>query len=394
MVRFVVLLALLSGLFWWLRGEEQRGRFVQADELFLDMMLANARDRFLPEGHQDLPQVVFLPMKEAERDQYAEWPPAAVDYQMILRGLSGFKPSVVVIVPPLHWPQPDAAMIRSLQAELLKMPSVVLTAGNGNSPASDALPVTQERLGTLYLKEGSLELAPALTLTTAPAPDLARAADLAVLGGSTGPGVPLLYSNGSRLRPSPALLGLMRAVKLPLSSARVVLGPGASLTAGATIYLPLERDGSLNPQTTANLVEQNALDLMTAGMLDGADGGVAERMGQGKVVVLGMDGANEHQARDQASALAHALALPRLKALGSSAQIIIWAVSALLGLSLLFVSGAKALRRAVLYLLLALVACFLAFQMKSVWFPPAIPALLLLCCGVYCRLFNPSPKAS
>jgi CHASE2 domain-containing sensor protein len=117
-------------------------------------------------------------------------------------------------------------------------------------------------------------------------------------------------------------------------------------------------------------------------------------MGQGKVIVLGMDGANEHQARDQASALAHALALPRLKALGSSAQIIIWAVSALLGLSLLFVSGAKALRRAVLYLLLALVACFLAFQMKSVWFPPAIPALLLLCCGVYCRLFNPSPKAS
>ncbi|MBL9115358.1 MAG: hypothetical protein JNJ83_10165 [Verrucomicrobiaceae bacterium] len=396
MVRLIVLLALLAGLGWWLREEEGRGRFQQVDETFLDVMLANARDHFNPSA-TSAGEVVFLPIKETDREEYAHWPPAPVDYQMILRGLLGFTPSVVIVTDPLTWPEPESAMVQALQDELLKFPGIILTATSGDTasdesqlPSPESVNLARERLGSIKLVSGSADVLPQAQLNRVPLPPLMRAGDLSLLSAGGVSGVELICGEGGKAIPSPALLALLHALKLPLAGARAVVDAGPSLTLSSTVYLPLQNDASLLVDSEMKVTEQNALDLMTAGMLDGADDGVAQRMGKDKVVVIGIDSAENHRARDQARALMHALALPCISQLGGIVQMAIWGVAACLGLSLLRVRRASALRRALLFLLLALVISFLAFQMARLWFPPAIPAALLLFCGLYCRLFNPN----
>jgi hypothetical protein len=49
MVRAIFLLSVLSGLAWWLHGEQDRGRFRELDESFLDFLLGNARQEMKPD---------------------------------------------------------------------------------------------------------------------------------------------------------------------------------------------------------------------------------------------------------------------------------------------------------------------------------------------------------
>ena len=53
MIRALILLLLLGSLGWWLDREHHAGRFQRVDELFLDFLVANARDRFETAVAQD-----------------------------------------------------------------------------------------------------------------------------------------------------------------------------------------------------------------------------------------------------------------------------------------------------------------------------------------------------
>ena len=68
MLRGFALLALLSGLAWWLNGEREHGRFREVDEVFLDFMLANARPQLKPDPAK-LGEVVFVRLREEDKKE-------------------------------------------------------------------------------------------------------------------------------------------------------------------------------------------------------------------------------------------------------------------------------------------------------------------------------------
>jgi hypothetical protein len=384
MIRFVTLLALLSGLAWWLDGQQARGRFQKMDRGFLELMLANARDRFIPQPGFENP-VLFLPLKEAEKNEYAAWPPLPVDYQMILKGALQKHTEVVVITDALRWPAPKPPMIQELADLLLPLTAVVVTSSTLAEADVVAESLFKDRLGTVSVT-GSPDTLPQALRAGVPESSFIRQSEVAIAPENRSPA--LLANDQGQARATPALMALLRAVKVPLSEVRATIGGGSALYLGDEHFLPLQDDGTLSGAADFPLLEHNALEVMTAGMLEDQSGDLGSKLATAKHLVLGIDSESETLARGQARALAYALALPKVTMLSRSGQWITWALAALLGLSLLTLEKSRALNRALLYLLLALVGSFLTFQMQLVWFPPAVPAALVLAAGVFIRLFG------
>ncbi len=384
MIRATVLLALLCGLAWWLHGEQARGRFQTVNDGFLEVLLANTRDRFVPDLSRTN-DVVFLPLKEEDKSEYAAWPPQPVDYQMILKGTLSYEPTVIVLIDSLQWPNPKPPLIADVADLLLPVPAVVITT----RPTDTAVDSLKQSLLPLTLSRGEPRALPnSQGHLSAPEPAILRIGDPALLSKTPADGVPMLASHNEAIHASPALLAVLRALKVPISSVRVFLGGGAGVMADAGFYLPLQESGTLSVAQNLKLNEQNALELMTAQMLDDPESTLPQKMGKGRILVLGIDSETDHSARDQASALAHALALPRVQLLSGHALWIISAIAILLGLSLLTV--ASPIRSSLLYLLFALVGCYLCFQLQGLWFPPVVPACLLLAAGMIARLLGKS----
>ncbi len=391
MLRALVLLLVLGGLSWWLWGEQSRGRFRQVDAAFLEVLLANTRDRFVPDAAK-ADQVVFVPLQQSDASEFAAWPPQPVDYQMVLKGALHFKPSVIVLVDPMHWPEPKPPMVASLAEVMLPLPAVVVTAcaSSGSDSADEAAAaLLAGRLGRLVLQRGDSASLPVFASAfTVPELPLLRATDPALL--PTPPqqdgAVPVLCVRGGNIHPSPGLLGALRALQIPLSSVSVALGGGAGVLSDGGFYLPVEENGTILPSVP--LVTQNALDLMTVTMVDDAAEDISRSMGTNRVLVIGMDGPEHGAARQQAEALAHALALPRVQMLTGLVYYVPWLVAVLLGLSLLSLPRDKGLSRSLIYLLFGIVACYLLFVLRTLWFSPVVPACLLIASGLFVRWFG------
>lgn len=390
LLRALFLLPLLTGLAWWLHGEQQRGRFREVDDHFLEFLLANTRDELKPDPAK-LGEVVFLRLRAEDKAEYDAWPPQPIDYQMIIKGLAAYDPAVLIIAEPLHWPAPKPGFIEALAQTLLPFPSVVLGAGVTTEGQRDASAVA---FATDHLPEisvrGPAQVLPELTSFPRP-PEAAflRQSDLGcVLPGKAS----MAYRIGTRYLPSLEWMAIANATHTPLRLQRLTVGPGAGLHVGDELFMPLEPDGSL-PKSAVEVPTLNALDLMIANLTD-EDAELAKTLGKGKTLVLGIDqeGAEPSLARRAAQAVATALALPRVQVLSLVQQIMAWGVAGLLGLSLLALPKRKGLTRALLYLFLALTASYLTFQSLKVWCPPAIPAALILASGIFVRLFGRTPS--
>lgn len=69
LLRVVFWLIVLAPLAWWLDREQSAGRFQKVDELFLDFLVANSRDKLTtpdPAAKQD--EVLLIRLDPAERD--------------------------------------------------------------------------------------------------------------------------------------------------------------------------------------------------------------------------------------------------------------------------------------------------------------------------------------
>jgi hypothetical protein len=381
-LRVIVMLGLLSGLVYWLMTEQARGRFTAVNEGFLDYLLSNARSSFQPDlaGASDVVQVV---LKEEQKSEYAAWPPAPVDYVMILRALKQAEPGVVLFTEDLSFSATDAAAVEQLAELLLKQEfsSVfgVKMSGEAGGQA-DLLP-------TLTGASGGELAPPMLRDAKLPQAMLLRLGELgAITAGKEG--VPVAYVDQNKtLRASAALLTLLRGTKSTLRDTQLKLGLGARVLLANGLCVPLENDGSL--PMAKEVPQVNALDLMTLDSLNEDEAQpLLDVLGKGKILVLG---AGECAAQ-QAGVLRHALAIPRFKALTELQQFMVWAATMLLGCTLLFLPRRKALTRSWIYLLLALVGSMLAFQLFQYWCAPSIPAALLLAAGVIARVIGRASK--
>jgi CHASE2 domain-containing sensor protein len=388
MVRAFLLLCVLSGLAWWLHGEQERGRFHAVDEGFLDFLLANVRDELKPDPAK-LDDVVLVQLREEDKKEFAAWPPLPIDYQMILDRLAAHQPRAVVIVDSLQWPKAKAEELEPLAVSLQKVaPRVVLTAsvssqGDANAEALNTL---RERLPVITRVEGDVTSLPVIARADAtPDASLMRQGDV---GLTIHGALPLVMRLGDALVPSLQLQALANAGGVAFGQLRINVGPGAGLHLGDEWFVPALTKGLwMKPET--KVVTVNALDVMTPELAEAGDAW-KKALGTGRVLVIGTDhdGGEPSMARTTAMVLANALALPRLRVLPELWQFTTWAVCGLLGMALLWWPKQKAITRAILLLVLALTASYLAFQSFQTWCPPAIPVTLIVASGLFVRLFG------
>ncbi|OYW73838.1 MAG: hypothetical protein B7Z37_20090, partial [Verrucomicrobia bacterium 12-59-8] len=179
MIRALILVLLLSSLGCWLDGEHHAGRFQRVDELFLDFLVANARDRFvLVDDHAvTAAPVVLVKMRASDRAEYAGWPPRPLDWQMVLKGLQAYNPAVVVIPETLFWGRPSPEFVNEAAQALVPFPSTVLGVEGqlaANRDASAFLGGLESSLPQFQKVQGDIGSVPPLGALIAAPDDLIR----------------------------------------------------------------------------------------------------------------------------------------------------------------------------------------------------------------------------
>ena len=397
MIRAVILVVLLGSLGWWLDREHQAGRFQRVDELFLDFLVANARDRFgvADEHAATSAPVVLVKMRISDKAEYAGWPPRPLDWQMVLKGLQAYEPAVVVIPETLFWGRPPPEFVNEAAQALAPFPSTVLgveaeLSSNREAPAflgglEDSLPPFQK-------VQGNTGSAPLLgALVSAPDDLIRRQAELGIavpLGASDAGKLPYAVQESGHLLPTVLAQTLARFTQTPYATQRLLLGPGAGAYLSNGAFVPLSATGEFVVNTKQPVPEVDALNLMTSELAEALSAQDKANLAGGKVIVIGTDDdARSGLARQHAQALAQILAMPRLRLLPDWAQWITWVAAGLAGAWLVFyVPRTKSILRGMLCVFAALVICFLAFQSSLIWCPPTIPAALIVASTVFARV--------
>lgn len=397
MIRALILAALLASLGWWLDREHQAGRFQRVDEMFLDFLVANARDRFVaPPGETvSSSPVVLVKMRVADKAEYAGWPPRPLDWQMILKGLQAYHPSVIVIPETLFWGRPSPEFVNEAAQALTPFPSTVVGVESQLTASREApafLGGLESSLPLFQKVQGNIGAVPSLgALIAAPDDQIRRQAEIGIaIPPDTKDSAKLPYAvqAGEHLLPTVLAQALARYTQTPYVTQRLLLGPGAGAFLSQGAFVPLSAGGEFTVNTKAAVPEVDALNLMTSELADALSSQDKTNLSGGKVIVIGTDdGSPGGLPRLHAQALAQALALPRLLLLPAWAQWIIWGASGLAGFWLVFfVPRGKAILRGMLLIFAALVVCFLAFQSSLIWCPPTIPAALLAVSTLFARI--------
>lgn len=396
MIRALTLVVLLASLGWWLDREHQAGRFQRVDELFLDFLVANARDRFVTSSDQKLADspVVLVKMRVADKAEYVGWPPRPLDWQMILKSLQAYEPAVVVVPETLFWGSPSPEFVNQAAQALLPIPSVVLgvegeLASSRDKPAflgglEDSLPVFQK-------VQGGTGSVPALgALVAAPDTLMRQQAELGITvtheTKKDHVTLPYAVQEGGRLRTTVLAQALARFTRTPYATHRLTLETGSGAYLAGGVFVNLTREGEWVCMDR-HVPEVDALNLMTSDLAEALSAKDKAALTGGKLIVIGTDDDKTGGlARLHAVALAEILAMPRLRILPDWGQWIVWGLAGLLGVRLTFVPRSKALPLGAMCIFAALVVCFLAFQSSLIWCPPTIPAALLAVSTLFARI--------
>jgi len=397
MTRALILVLLIGSLGWWLDREHQAGRFQRVDELFLDFLVANARDRFVvaDEHAVSAAPVVLVKMRAADKAEYAGWPPRPLDWQMVLKGLKAYDPAVVVIPETLFWGRPSPEFVNEAAQALAPFPSTVLgveaqVATSREAPAflgglEGSLPPFQKVQGD------TAAAAPLGALISAPDDLIRRQAEIGIavpLSANDAGKLPYAVKESGRLLPTVLAQAVARFTQTPYATQRLLLGPGAGAYLSNGAFVPLSAAGEFLVNTKQPINEVDALNLMTSELAEALSPEDKANLAGGKVIVIGTEDDSHHGlARLHAQALAQILALPRLRLLPNWAQWIAWTMAGLAGAWLVFfVPRTKAILRGMLCVFAALVLCFLAFQSRLIWCPPTIPAALIVVSMAFARI--------
>jgi hypothetical protein len=405
MLRAFLAVLLLGGLVVFLDQEQRAGRFRLVDEGFRDFLVANVRERFVPDPAAGAPAVALVVMQEAEAAEYEAWPPSPLDWQMLLQAVAQWQPEVLVIAEPLNWGQPSPPFVPAVAELLQAFPSVVLGVeaeyAAQESPAflgglEARLPaypnvVGEPVAGAPWLKalvvppDEKLRPLAELGLLAAPAAaagsgQLPYAVQLAVV---TGP---------PQWLPTLVAQAMSRLARSPYALQRLRLGAGAGVHLEGGRFVPLTADGHFewSPEGRGGVLEVNALDLLAGGLAEVLPAETVAQANQARVVLIGLQRGDGTALIQQAEALAAMLALPTLQPLPLWGQWGLWTLAGLLGVTLVH-KKKGALLRALIFVFAGFVISFLVFQSQLIWFPPTIPAALLLAGGLLGRLIGKGP---
>lgn len=396
MIRAILLLLLLAGALGGFAFEQHRGGTRPAEEWFLDFLVANARDSLTREAAEESPDVVLVDVREADKEEYSAWPPAPIDYIMILKRLAEHEPQVLAVVEPLRWEKAETEHVTQLRNQLVPFPSVILgvhLAGGEAKPTPEQREFAANEMPVLPSAEGDLDKLPTFTHVTKLSDwslRIASQAGFAVIDGSAAAGaaVPFVASDGKRLVPSLASQGVTLFRHVPYAAQRLRFGRGARLSLGEEFIIPLRDDGTLPLKEQPRVPVVNALDLMVPDLGDEPAKAMQKTLGKGKVAVLG----NGPDGMLHARAIATALAMPKVERAPAAVSWALAGVACLICLWQMRHRRMKALLTGAVAVIAGLGASLLAFQTALVWWSPLAAVLALAVGTVFCFLWPAKRK--
>lgn len=395
-LRVILLTTLLAAVLGWFAYEQQQGRTQDAEQWFLDFLLANGQETFAKAAPAESPDVVLVEFLEKDKAEYSAWPPAPLDFLMVLKRLVEHEPQVVAVVDPLRWEQAQTEFVTQLRNALVPFPSVVMgfhLASEGSDMNQEQSKFAADEMPVFPQAEGGRQGAPKFSRVTQ-IPDwslrIVSQAGFSSISGITPPkdGVHFVADDGKRLVPSLAVQVITLFHHVPYVAQRLRFGTGARLSLGDQFVIPLGDDGTFALSDTQAVPSVNALELMTPDLGDDTSRAVQTMLGKGKVIVLG----NGPRSSLHARAIASALAMPRIVRAPASVD---WSFAAVAGLFCFWqlrCRRVKALATGLVALIAGLAICLLVFQSSLVWWPPSAALLLLATGTVFCFLWPAKKK--
>lgn len=402
-ITFALLLAAALGghvlaLRW---SPEYQTRVRELEQGFLDFLVANSQETFQKTIPEVSPDVVLIEYREEDKPELEAWPPAPLDYIMLMKKLAPANPEVLAFVEPLSWDTSDGQFIKDLRHALIPVPSVIL-GFDVSTEAAEMSPEQKEFVTAMmpsFRKEtGEAAAAGATFQTVTRLPDQALqiiGAELGVAsvisGGAkpSGESFPFVLSDGAHLVPSLAAQAVARYRRMASSDLHLRLGTGGRLGLSDTHVVPLERGGTMKLQGKPSVPTLEVLDLQNPLADEATLAAMARTLGKGKVLVVGAGDV----ARLHAQAIAQALAVPHLHRAPPWGD---WAFAGAMALFSLwqFRRGRiKALLAGVLLAALAAIICMLTFQSSLWWWSPAPAAVVLATSTLFCFLWPQRKEA-
>ncbi|MEZ0276588.1 MAG: CHASE2 domain-containing protein, partial [Roseimicrobium sp.] len=392
----VLLAAALVGHVVALRmSPEYQARVREVEQGFLDFLMANAQESFqkaVPESSAD---VVLIDFREEDKAEYGFWPPAPLNYIMLLKKLAPAEPGVIAFVEPLRWEAGDSQFIPQLRNELVPVPSLVL----GFDVSSEATEMTPEQQkfkaeGMPSFEVGANDPAAATavfkSITRLPDPALRMGTEelgiaKVTLAGKkeSGDEFAFVASDGTHLVPSLAAQAVSRYRRMASSSVNLRFGTGGRLSLSDTHIVPLENGGTMKLRAKPEVPRLDALVFFDPLADEPALAATAQTLGKGKVLVIGTGRA----ALAQAQAIAQALAVPHLNRAPEWGDWLCAGVMALFSFWQFGRGRFKALLAGILLAALAAIICMLTFQSSLWWWSPVPAAVVLATTTLFCFLW-------
>lgn len=357
-----------------------------AEGWFLDFLVANAHDRFDREKLGPAENVVFVEFREKDRAEFSAWPPAPIDYIMVLKKLKAHDPGVVAFSDLLKWQNADVSFVDELQHALVGFSQVVLAYSACTGTTLESGLVSEEKdVPSITTVEGDSSATPAISRLNFPDPRLSTQMQLGFVATEVDQPdhvPPLLLARAdSRLVPSLAAQMIALQSRAPYVLQRLRFGAGAGLYLGNERFIPLAGGGAAPPKLAADFTRVSALDLQTPDLGDAASKAIAEKLGRNKLIVLGI---SPSPGETHVALAAWALALPQLN---PAPDYVTW-LAALVAAGLVLWQmrfgswGAAIFGMCAIATLLGIAV--VTFQSTLFWWPPLLPGMLLLAGTVFC----------
>ena len=388
-LRALILACLLGATFFWFHRERENGRFDEVEAGFLDFLVANARDRFEKEPLSPSDNVVLVEFREEDKTEFSAWPPAPIDYLMVLKKLVSHEPEVVAFAMPLAWQGGQEQFSNELKDSLVQFPSTVLGFSATANPPSIADPGPGD-LEVKGLPSATDDASPSFSLTPLGIPDRSLRTQMPlgflswILDDQQQQRDLLVARLGGQFIPSVAAQAAGLFGHVPFIEQRLRFGRGAGLYLGNDWFVPLSQNGSAIPKLSGEPLTVNALDLMTPDLGDDAGGENGKKLGKHKLVVLGITPSSWS---GQVRVAAWALALPRLHRADATADLIMASVVALLGFWQLRRRRFGALVSGFSLLVVGMLVCLVSFQSSLIWWSPIAAACLVATSTSFCFLW-------
>lgn len=402
-IRAAILTLLLAAALGWFAFEQKRGGTQAAEEWFLDFLAANARDALSKDAPEESKDVVLVEIREEDKAEYSAWPPAPLDYIMILKSLAEHEPQVVAVVEPLRWEKADTQFVTQLRNALVPFPSVVLGfqgATSGAEMTPEQTEFAANEMPVLPAAEGERLAVPKFTHVTQLSDwslRITTQAGISFINGAadTGGAMPFVAAHGKSLVPSLAAQSVTLFRRAPYAAQRLSFGTGARWSLGDALIIPLREDGSLPLKERPRVPVVNALELMTPDLGDETAKAAQATLGKGKLVVLGKGSSGMFQARGIASALA----MPNIRRAPASAEWAFAGVACVFCFWQLRYRRMKALILGAAAIIFGLGICLLVFQSSLMWWPPLAGLLVMITGTLFCLLWpaergSPAPVLS